>query len=300
MLFGEAGRFSSLFATHPPSARAHPRAGRALRGEARSSRWRAPGCNRSARVTARTPRPRVRFRAGLRRGRPPRADPGADASPPRQRCARCPWTRKAVSARVGQAADAATCTLPVTCSASCPMPCARRRTTPPVRWRWCWRWPWPTTPSARRATAAGGQRVRQRCRRGCGGPVAAAVDPAPDAAPAAVGAGVPAAQAPAASAPGDRCCRHARGHGARGPPRGPARVLSGQAAAADAGRCAGPVAAASCPARGGCARCRADYATLCAIVARHGHDDEADARRAWARAMHEALPNAQADYAVPG
>nr|WP_193568417.1 M48 family metallopeptidase [Oleiagrimonas citrea] len=44
----------------------------------------------------------------------------------------------------------------------------------------------------------------------------------------------------------------------------------------------------------------ADYAVLCAVVAHHGHDDGDAARRAWARAMHEALPNARADFAVPG
>ena len=44
---------------------------------------------------------------------------------------------------------------------------------------------------------------------------------------------------------------------------------------------------------------QADYATLCAVVARRGHDDEESARRAWARAMQEALPNANLAYAVP-
>nr|WP_221265759.1 M48 family metallopeptidase [Oleiagrimonas soli] len=42
-----------------------------------------------------------------------------------------------------------------------------------------------------------------------------------------------------------------------------------------------------------------DYASLCAIVAHQGHDDSDAARRAWARAMHEALPNARADFVVP-
>jgi hypothetical protein len=43
------------------------------------------------------------------------------------------------------------------------------------------------------------------------------------------------------------------------------------------------------------------YAALCAIVAQHGHDDEASARRAWLQAMHEALPSfADTDgYAPP-
>jgi hypothetical protein len=42
------------------------------------------------------------------------------------------------------------------------------------------------------------------------------------------------------------------------------------------------------------------YANLCAIVAHYGHDDEDAAQRAWVRAMHEALPNSRATYALPG
>jgi Zn-dependent protease with chaperone function len=44
---------------------------------------------------------------------------------------------------------------------------------------------------------------------------------------------------------------------------------------------------------------QADYAMLCAIVASQGHADNEAARRAWARGMHEALPNARADFVVP-
>jgi Zn-dependent protease with chaperone function len=44
---------------------------------------------------------------------------------------------------------------------------------------------------------------------------------------------------------------------------------------------------------------QADYAALCAIVARQGHASDDAARRAWARGMHEALPNARIDYVVP-
>ncbi len=42
-----------------------------------------------------------------------------------------------------------------------------------------------------------------------------------------------------------------------------------------------------------------EYATLCAIVARQGHDDDDAARRAWARGMNEALPNTRSVYTVP-
>jgi Zn-dependent protease with chaperone function len=45
---------------------------------------------------------------------------------------------------------------------------------------------------------------------------------------------------------------------------------------------------------------QADYATLCAIVASQGHADSEAARRAWARGMHEALPNAHTEFVVPG
>ncbi len=46
---------------------------------------------------------------------------------------------------------------------------------------------------------------------------------------------------------------------------------------------------------------RADYAALCAVVACRGRDDDdSAAQRAWARAMHEALPNAHLDFHCPG
>ncbi|MCA9529905.1 MAG: M48 family metallopeptidase [Myxococcales bacterium] len=41
------------------------------------------------------------------------------------------------------------------------------------------------------------------------------------------------------------------------------------------------------------------YATLCAIVAAHGHDDDTTARHAWSRAMAEALPGYSGQYTVP-
>ena len=44
----------------------------------------------------------------------------------------------------------------------------------------------------------------------------------------------------------------------------------------------------------------AELKDLLAIVARHGHDDEAGARRAYALGLHEVLPDAAIAYAPPG
>jgi Zn-dependent protease with chaperone function len=59
------------------------------------------------------------------------------------------------------------------------------------------------------------------------------------------------------------------------------------------------------PARGfvpGAGRLRqsaAEFGDLCAIVARHGQSDPEKARQAWASAMHEALPSSRASYDPP-